>query len=78
MTKKERKTQAQQTAEPASDALAIPLSDVARSLNLAESTMGKLRAAGKGPKCFLLGRKLYVRPADARAWIDAMAQSEAA
>lgn len=56
----------------------LPLADVAVFLDLPLSTIDKLRAQGKGPRCFRLGRRLYVRHADLCAWIDAMALSEAA
>jgi predicted DNA-binding transcriptional regulator AlpA len=57
---------------------AMPLADVALFLDLPLSTVDKLRAQGKGPKCFRLGRRLYVRQADLRAWLDKMAAAEAA
>ena len=51
----------------------LPLGDVAVFLGLPLSTIEKLRAQGQGPKCFLLGRRLYVRQVDMRAWLDRMA-----
>lgn len=57
---------------------ALPLADIALFLDLPLSTVDKLRAQGKGPKCFKLGRRLYVRQADLRSWLDAMAEAEAA
>ncbi len=57
---------------------ALPLADIALFLDLPLSTVDKLRAQGKGPKCFKLGRRLYVRQADLREWLDAMAIAEAA
>ena len=57
---------------------ALPVADVALFLDLPLSTIDKLRATGKGPKCFRLGRRLYVRNVDLRDWLDAMAISEAA
>jgi predicted DNA-binding transcriptional regulator AlpA len=57
---------------------ALPVADVALFLDLPLSTIDKLRGQGKGPKCFKLGRRLYVRQADLREWLDAMALSEAA
>jgi len=57
---------------------ALPLGDVALFLDLPLSTVEKLRAQGLGPKTFKLGRRLYVRQADLRAWIDRMAEREAA
>lgn len=57
---------------------AFHVADVALFLDLPISTIDKLRGQGKGPKCFKLGRRLYVRQADLRDWLDAMALSEAA
>jgi predicted DNA-binding transcriptional regulator AlpA len=57
---------------------ALPLADVALFLDLPLSTVDKLRAQGKGPRCFKLGRRLYVRQADLRDWLDQMATAEAA
>ena len=57
---------------------ALPLADIALFLDLPLSTVDKLRAQGKGPKCFKLGRRLYVRQTDLREWLDAMAIAEAA
>jgi predicted DNA-binding transcriptional regulator AlpA len=57
---------------------ALPLADVALFLDLPLSTVDKLRATGDGPRCFKLGRRLYVRQADLRAWLDRMATEAAA
>lgn len=57
---------------------ALPLADVALFLDLPLSTVDKLRAQGKGPRTFKLGRRIYVRQVDLRAWLDAMAEREAA
>ena len=57
---------------------ALPVADVALFLDLPLSTVDKLRAQGKGPRCFRLGRRLYVRQTDLRDWLDTMAASEAA
>lgn len=57
---------------------ALPLADIALFLDLPLSTVDKLRATGKGPRCFKLGRRLYVRQVDLRDWLDAMAIAEAA
>lgn len=57
---------------------ALPLADIALFLDLPLSTVDKLRAQGKGPHCFKLGRRLYVRQADLREWLDQMAVAEAA
>lgn len=56
---------------------ALPLADVALFLDLPLSTIDKLRAEGRGPKLFKLGRRLYCRQADLRAWLDVMAQEAA-
>ena len=60
------------------NAPALPIADLALFLDLPLSTIDKLRMQGRGPKCFKLGRRLYVRQADLRAWLDVMAESEAA
>lgn len=57
---------------------ALPLADVALFLDLPLSTVDKLRAQGKGPQCFRLGRRLYVRQRDLRDWLDKMAKDEGA
>lgn len=57
---------------------ALPLADIAVFLGLPLSTVDKLRSQGKGPKCFRLGRRLYVRQADMREWLDRMAETEQA
>ena len=56
---------------------ALPVADVALFLDLPLSTMDKLRAEGRGPKCFKLGRRLYVRRVDLHQWLDEMAIAEA-
>jgi hypothetical protein len=57
---------------------ALPLADVALFLDIPLSTVDKLRAQGRGPRCFRIGRRLYVRQADMRNWLDTMAEAEAA
>ena len=57
---------------------ALPLIEIALFLDLPVSTLDKLRAQGKGPHTFKIGRRLYVRQVDLRAWLDQMAESEAA
>lgn len=57
---------------------ALPLIEVALFLDLPVSTLDKLRAQGRGPKCFKIGRRLYVRQTDLRAWLDQLAEAEAA
>jgi hypothetical protein len=56
---------------------ALPLGDLAVFLDLPLSTIDKLRAQGKGPRVFKIGRRLYVRQVDLRLWLDALAESEA-
>ncbi len=55
---------------------ALPVADVALFLDIPLSTVDKLRAAGKGPRTFKIGRRLYVRQGDLRAWLDRMAEEE--
>ena len=57
---------------------ALSFGDAALFLDLPRSTLDKLHAQGKGPRYFKIGRRLYVRQADLRAWLDRMADSEAA
>jgi hypothetical protein len=56
----------------------LPVADVALFLDLPLSTVDKLRAEGRGPAMFKLGRRLYVRQADLRSWLDRMASECAA
>ena len=48
----------------------LSLADVALFLD-------KLRGAGEGPRCFKIGRRLYVRREHLIEWIDKMSQAEA-
>jgi predicted DNA-binding transcriptional regulator AlpA len=57
---------------------ALPFEEVALFLALPVSTLEKLCRTGAGPHTFKLGRRLYVRQADLRAWLDEMAKREAA
>jgi hypothetical protein len=57
---------------------ALPWSDVALYLDMPPSTLDLLRKQGKGPKAFNLGRRLYVLRVDLHAWLDGMAEGEAA
>jgi hypothetical protein len=57
-----------------SAAPALPICDIALILDLPLSTIDKLRAEGRGPKCFRIGRRLYVRQSDFREWPDTMAR----
>lgn len=57
---------------------ALPVYDVALFLDVPLSTIDKLRAQGRGPRTFKIGRRLYVRQSDMRDWLDRMAMDEAA
>jgi predicted DNA-binding transcriptional regulator AlpA len=57
---------------------AMSLADVSLMCDVPLSTIDKLRAQGRGPKCFKIGRRLYVRQVDLRAWFDKLAETEAA
>jgi len=56
---------------------ALPVADVALFLDLPLSTVDKLRAQGRGPHTFKIGRRLYVRQSDLRSWLDRLATEEA-
>jgi len=56
---------------------ALPIADVALMLDIPLSTIDKLRAQGRGPRCFLLGRRLYTRQTDLREWFDRLAAEQA-
>lgn len=56
---------------------ALPIADIALFLDLPLSTIDKLRAEGRGPRLFKLGRRLYCRQADLRAWLDTEAERAA-
>ena len=57
---------------------ALPIADVGLYLDVPLSTIDKLRQQGKGPRCFRIGRRLYVLQRDLRSWLEQMAESEAA
>ncbi len=57
---------------------ALPLSDAALFLDVPLSTMDMLRAKGQGPRTFKIGRRLYVRQVDLRAWLDSLAEGATA
>jgi hypothetical protein len=57
---------------------ALPLADVCILCDVPLSTLDKLRAQGRGPRCFKIGRRLYVRQADLRDWFDRLAETEPA
>lgn len=52
---------------------ALPWRDVALCVDIPVSTLDMLRAQGRGPKCFRLGRRLTVTQTALREWIDRMA-----
>ncbi len=52
---------------------ALPIADVALYLDVPMSTLDLLRARGQGPKCFKIGRRLYVLQSELRAWLEKMA-----
>ena len=56
---------------------ALPWAGLAYLLDLPVSTLDKLRAEGRGPRSFLIGRRLYVLQADLREWLDRLANEEA-
>ncbi len=56
---------------------ALPWGELALVLDLPISTLDKLRAEGRGPRAFRIGRRLYVRQIDLRSWLDRMAEAEA-
>jgi predicted DNA-binding transcriptional regulator AlpA len=58
------------------DVPAISLGDVALMLDVPRSTIDKLHAQGRGPRTFLIGRRVYCRQADLRSWIDVLATTE--
>jgi predicted DNA-binding transcriptional regulator AlpA len=57
---------------------ALPIGDVSLYLDVPMSTLDLLRAKGQGPKCFKIGRRLYVLKAELHAWLERLAESEAA
>jgi hypothetical protein len=57
---------------------ALPLADVSLFLDCPLSTLDMLRTKGQGPRTFRIGRRLYVRQVDLRAWLDKMAETEVA
>ena len=50
---------------------AQPFNEIAAELGLPLSTLHLLRARGQGPKCFRLGRRLYVSSQAKQDWIAA-------
>ena len=74
-------TRSEERAHRLADLIGSPVLswyDVSLYADLPASTLDFLRAQGRGPKCFRLGRRLYVRQCDFRAWIDKMASEETA
>lgn len=58
------------SSAPAIIADAQPFTDLATELRLPISTLHLLRARGQGPKCFKLGRRLYVSRRSKAEWIS--------
>ena len=56
---------------------ALPIADVAVLLDIPLSTIDKLRAQGRGPRTFTIGRRLYTRQIDLREWFDRLAAEQA-
>lgn len=56
---------------------ALPIADVALMLDVPLSTIDKIRAQGRGPKTFRIGRRLYVRRCDLDSWLDELAEHPA-
>lgn len=54
---------------------AFPWGEFWASIGIPESTAEELVREPNGPKFFLLGRRRFIRKADALAWIDAKARS---
>ena len=74
-------TRSEERAHRLADLIDSPVlswDDVSLYADLPPSTLDMLRAQGRGPQCFRLGRRLYVRQCDFRAWIDKMASEEPA
>lgn len=74
-------TRSEARAQRLADLIASPIlswEDVSVYADLPQSTLDLLRAQGRGPKCFRLGRRLYVRQCDFRLWIDKMANEASA
>jgi hypothetical protein len=57
---------------------ALPLADVALFLDVPRVTLDKLLAQGRGPRCFRIGKRLYIRQTDLRDWLDKMADAQEA
>ncbi len=52
----------------------IPDNDIPAAIGIPGTLWGALKAAGDTPRLFTLGRRLFVRTADLRAWLDAKAE----
>lgn len=49
---------------------AAPESELLEEIGLPASTYAAEKAAGRGPRTFKIGRRIYVRIADWHAWLD--------
>lgn len=52
---------------------AIPDADVPEAVGIPPTLWGTLKSEGDTPKLFTIGRRVFVRTADLRAWLDAKA-----
>ncbi len=52
----------------------IPDADIPEAIGIPPSLWGALKAEGDTPPLFTIGRRLFVRTADLRAWLDAKAK----
>lgn len=53
----------------------IPDGDIADAIGIPPSLWAALKSQGDTPPLFLIGRRLFVRTEDLRAWLDAKARS---
>lgn len=52
----------------------IPDADIPEAVGIPPSLWGALKAEGDTPPLFTIGRRLFVRTADLREWLDAKAK----
>jgi len=55
---------------------ALPIAEVALLFDVPLSTLDKMRAEGRGPRCLRIGKRLFVRQQDIRAWLDRLATED--
>ena len=56
---------------PANMEALVPSKDAPAHLGVAEQTLARWRSEGHGPPYIKLGKKVYYRAGDLRAWVDA-------